>query len=86
MTCLSEGHTNKVNLDFSRQGKPTDNPFIESFNGSLRDECLNVNWFPLLEYAQNKLDEFREEFNTFRPHRSLNDSTPLEFKKKHPNQ
>lgn len=75
-------YLNKVNLDFSRPGKPTDNPFIESFNGSLRDECLNVNWFLSLEDAQSKLDEFREEFNTFRPHSSLNDLTPLEFKNK----
>jgi len=38
-----------VTLDFSRPGKPTDNPFIESLNGSFRDECLNVNWFLSLE-------------------------------------
>jgi len=38
-------YENEVTLDFSRPGKPTDNPFIESFNGSFRDECLNVNWF-----------------------------------------
>lgn len=38
-------YDNQVTLDFSRPGKPTDNPFIESFNGSFRDECLNTNWF-----------------------------------------
>ncbi len=38
-------YDNGVVMDFSRPGKPTDNPFIESFNGSLRDECLNVSWF-----------------------------------------
>ena len=38
-------YENEVTLDFSRPGKPTDNPFIESFNGSFRDECLNLNWF-----------------------------------------
>ncbi len=38
-------YDNEVLLDFSRPGKPTDNPFIESFNGSFRDECLNTNWF-----------------------------------------
>ncbi len=42
-------YENEVTLDFSRPGKPTDNPFIESFNGSFRDECLNVNWFLSLE-------------------------------------
>lgn len=40
-----------VTMDFSRPGKPTDNPFIESFNGSLRDECLNIHWFLSLEDA-----------------------------------
>ncbi|MCS4274712.1 transposase InsO family protein [Raoultella sp. BIGb0132] len=45
-------------MDFSRPGKPTDNPFIESFNGSLRDECLNIHWFLSLEDAQYKLDNW----------------------------
>jgi transposase InsO family protein len=44
-----------VELDFSRPGKPTDNPFIESFNGSFRDECLYVNWFLSMEDAQGNL-------------------------------
>src|SRR5918999_4595814 len=47
-------YDNQVTLDFSRPGKPTDNPFIESFNGSFRDECLNVNWFLSLEGAKKK--------------------------------
>ena len=46
---------NKVKLDFSRPGKPTDNAVIESFNGRLRQECLNQNWFLSLEDAQEKL-------------------------------
>jgi putative transposase len=69
-----------VTLDFSRPGKPTDNAFIESFNGSFRDECLNVNWFMSLEDAQSKFNHYLEEFNTFRPHSSLNDLTPCEYK------
>lgn len=73
-------YQNKVELDFSRPGKPTDNPFIESFNGSFRDECLNVNWFMSLEDAKQKLDAYKEDFNTFRPHSSLNDLTPCEYK------
>lgn len=45
-----------MTLDFSGSGKPTDNPFIESFNGSLRDECLNLNWFLSLDDAQQKVE------------------------------
>ena len=45
-------YENQVTLDFSRPGKPTDNPFIESFNGSFRDECLNTNWFLSLDDAK----------------------------------
>ena len=62
-----------------RPGKPTDNPFIESFNGSLRDECLNIHWFLSLEDAQDKLDNWRREYNHERMHSSLNDMTPAEF-------
>jgi putative transposase len=71
-------YENKVTLDYSRPGKPTDNPFIESFNGSFRDECLNVNWFLSMEDAAEKIDAWREEYNNFRPHSSLNDLTPNE--------
>ena len=68
-----------VTMDFSRPGKPTDNPFIESFNGSLRDECLNIYWFLSLEDAQDKLDNWRREYNHERTHSSLNDMTPAEL-------
>ena len=50
-------YDNQVVLDFNRPGKPTDNPFIESFNGSLRDECLNVNWFLSLEDARDAVSQ-----------------------------
>ncbi|MEC4065216.1 integrase core domain-containing protein, partial [Klebsiella pneumoniae] len=60
-----------VTMDFSRPGKPTDNPFIESLNGSLRDECLNIHWFLSLEDAQDKLDNWRREYNHERTHSSL---------------
>ncbi len=69
-------YENKVTLDFSRPGKPTDNAFIESFNGSFRDECLNVNWFLSMEDAQDKIERWRKEYNHYRPHSSLADSTP----------
>ncbi|MFN7584594.1 MAG: IS3 family transposase, partial [Bacteroidota bacterium] len=70
---------NNVTLDFSRPGKPTDNPYIESFNGSFRDECLNVNWFMSLEDAEDKIEDWRHEYNHFRPHSSLNNLTPMEY-------
>lgn len=65
--------------DFSRPGKPTDKPFIALFNGSLRDECLNVHWFLSLENAQDKLENWRREYNHERTHSSLNDMTPAEI-------
>jgi putative transposase len=78
-------YENKVTLDFSRPGKPTDNPFIESFNGTFRDECLNVNWFLSMDDAAKKIDEWMEEYNNFRPHSSLNDLTPNEVVQQHLN-
>ena len=72
-------YDNKVTLDFSRPGKPTDNPFIESFNGSFRDECLNAHWFLSLEDAQEKIESWRQEYNSFRPHSSLGNLTPDEM-------
>ena len=74
-------YENGVTLDFSRPGKPTDNPFIESFNGSLRDECLNTNWFLSLEDAQEKIETWRQDYNHFRPHSSLADVPPVLFAK-----
>ena len=59
--------------------KPTDNLFIESFNSSFRDECLNTNWFPPLNNAKEKLVTWRIDYNQYRPHSSLNDLTPEEF-------
>ena len=70
---------NKVKLDFSRPGKPTDNAFIESFNGSLRLECLNEHWFLSLEDAREKIESWREDYNQIRPHSSLGNVTPAEY-------
>ena len=72
-------YDNSVILDFSRPGKPTDNAYIESFNGSFRDECLNTNWFLSLQDASKKIEAWRMEYNTFRPHSSLNGFTPQEL-------
>ena len=72
-----------ITTDYSRRGKPTDNGTIERFNGSLRDECLNVNWFLSLEDACEKIEEWRQDYNRFRPHSSLNDMTPADFAARH---
>lgn len=72
-------YDNNVTLDFSRPGKPTDNPYIESFNGSFKDECLNTYWFLSLDDAAEKIVRWQEEYNSFRPHSSLGDLTPEEF-------
>jgi putative transposase len=74
-------YENNVSLDFSRPGRPMDNGYIESFNGSLRDECLNTNWFLSFEDAETKINSWREEYNVSRPHMSLNYRSPLEFVK-----
>ena len=71
-------YDNKVTLDFSRPGKPTDNPYIESFHGSFRDECLNLHWFLSLEDAKEKIEAWRQDYNSFRPHSSLGGLTPEE--------
>jgi putative transposase len=63
-------------IDFSRPGKPTDNCFIETFNGSLRDECLNVHWFASLGEAQAVVEAWRVDYNEIRPHTALRDQTP----------
>jgi putative transposase len=78
-------YDNQVTIDYSRPGKPMDNPFVESFNGSFRDECLNAPWFLSLEDAAEKIESWRTEYNQYRPHSSLNDATPAEYVKMHCN-
>ncbi len=68
-----------IQLDFIRPGKPVENGFIESFNGRLRDECLNVEVFFTLEDVREKLARWREDYNQQRPHSSLQDETPAAF-------
>jgi putative transposase len=72
-----------VQLCFIRPGRPVENGFIESFNGRLRDECLNVEWFVSLADARQKLAKFREHYNHERPHSSLADRTPAAFAELH---
>ena len=68
-----------VELDFSRPGKPTDNARVESFNGRLRQECLNANWFLSLDDAKAKIEAWRTYYNESRPHSALDWATPAEF-------
>jgi putative transposase len=68
-----------VQLDFTRPGKPTDTSHIESFNGRLRDECLNVHQFLSIADAQATIEAWRRDYNEVRPHGSFGDLTPVEF-------
>jgi putative transposase len=74
-------YMNNVTLDFSRPGKPTDNSFVEAFNGKVRAECIDQNWFLSLTDAQVKCESFRHDYNTQRPHSSIGNKTPSEFMK-----
>jgi len=68
-----------VHLDFIDPGKPVQNAFIESFNGTFREECLNENWFLSLADAQRIIEAWRVDYNNERPHSQLRDLTPHEF-------
>ena len=70
---------NRVQLDFSRPGTPTDNPFIESFNGKLRAECLDQHHFASIEEAKALIESWRKDYNQYRPHRALDGLTPAEY-------
>ena len=76
-------HENGVVLRFIEPGKPVQNCYIESFNGKFRDECLNENWFVNLADAKRKIEAFRIDYHTVRPHSSLGDLTPAEFAARH---
>ena len=69
----------RVELAFSRPGKPTDNAHIEAFNGRLRQECLNQHWFLSLDDARVKIEAWRKAYNEVRPHGALGWATPREF-------
>ena len=69
-------YQNHVTLDFSRPGKPTDNAFIEAFNGRLRAECLNTHWFLSLADAREKLECWRRDYNEVRPHGAIGNKPP----------
>ncbi len=68
-----------VKLSFLPPGRPVQNAFAESFNGRLRDECLNTNWFMSVRYARETIESWRQDYNEVRPHCSLRGRTPKEF-------
>lgn len=68
-----------VQLEFIRPGRPVENSYIESFNGRLRDECLNVEVFFALADVRDKLEHWRQDYNQVRPHSALRDSAPAVF-------
>ncbi len=79
-------HQHGVQLHFIAPGKPVQNPYIESFNGRFRDECLNQHWFLNLEDARHTIADWRDDYNHVRPHSSLGQQTPAAFAAKHDGQ
>lgn len=76
-------HRRGVALQFIRPGKPVDNAYIESFNGRLRDECLNTHWFLSVADARRQIEAWRASYNAARPHSGLAGRTPEEFAREH---
>ena len=72
-------HRRGVHIHFIRPGKPVENAYAESFNGKLRDECLNENWFITMEDARTRIEAWRIDYNQVRPHSGLDNLTPAEF-------
>ncbi len=76
---MSSGSSRGVVLDFIQPGKPVDNAYVESFNGKLRDECLNEQFFTDLADARRTVERWRRQYKRGRPHRSLGQQTPAEY-------
>ena len=72
-------HRNQVRIDYFRPGKPTENAFIESFNGTFRRDCLSAQLFTSLQEAKHLIEAWRQDYNDRRPHRTLNRRTSNEF-------
>jgi len=68
-----------VKLHLIRPGKPIENARVESFNGRLRDECLNQQWSMNLSDARGKIELWRRDYNEVRPHSSVGNRTPIEY-------
>jgi len=78
---LAWAHARGIRLFLIEPGKPNQNAYIESFNGRLRDECLNEHWFVNLPHAKTVIEAWRREYNEERPKRSLNGLTPAAYAK-----
>jgi putative transposase len=76
---LNWAHRNAVMLRLIEPGKPNQNAYVESFNGRLRDECLNEHWFTSLAHARAVIEAWRREYNEERPKRVLGGLTPAEY-------
>lgn len=76
---LTWAHDRGVTLRLIEPGKPNQNAYIESFNGRLRDECLNEHWFTSLAHAQVVIEAWRREYNDERPKKSLGGLTPAAY-------
>lgn len=72
-------HDNNVALRFIEPGKPNHNAYVESFNGRLRDECLNEYWFPSLAHSRSVIEEWRREYNELRPKKDLGGMPPAVY-------
>jgi putative transposase len=72
-------YLNRVELDFSRPGKPTDNAHIEAFDARFRQECLNASWFLSMADARDRIEAWRRDYNEERPHSALGSLTPRAF-------
>lgn len=74
-------HERGVTLRLIQPGKPNQNAYVESFNGRLRDECLNEHWFPTLLHARTEIERWRREYNEDRPKKSIGGLTPAAYAK-----
>ena len=85
LAMLAWSAKHRVQFHYIAPGKPTQNAFVESFNGKSRDECLNDNVFTSLAEARNIIEKWRVDYNECRPHRSLGQMTPAAFANAHTN-
>lgn len=72
-------YAREIKIDYIQPGRPVQNAFVESFNGTLRDDCLNMHWFLSLADAKRTIEEWRQDYNKVRPHSSLGGLTPAEY-------
>ena len=75
-------HTAQIETAFIDPGKPWQNGLDESFNGKFRDECLTLEWFRTRPEAMAVIESWRRHYNDVRPHSSLGQRTPTEFKQR----